>query len=68
MYIIAKDKAGYVQYLNTAHFVRFSVEEELVFAWTPDNLNIELQKTKELKTQLDDLGIKKTTEGFEKFK
>jgi hypothetical protein len=66
MYIIAKDKDGYVQYLNPDHFVRFSVEEKAVFAWTPDNLNIELEKTKELKEQLDKLSAV-TTKGFEKF-
>lgn len=68
MYILAEDDNGYKQYINTDKIVRFSVEEKSVFAWTPDNLNIELQKTKELKTQLDALTTKQTTEGFEKFK
>jgi len=67
MYILAKSKEdGSSQWLNTAHYTRFTEAEDCVEAWTPDNLTVPLKKTKELKDQLDKLA-KQSDAAFKKF-
>lgn len=68
MFIKAKSD-GFTQYINPAFVVRFSVEDKAVFIWTADNLTIELEKTKELKDQLDKLTSESlaSSKGFENF-
>lgn len=66
MYIIAEGLDDLPQYLNTAHYTRFTVDTDRVEAWTPDNLTIPLKKTKELKQQLDKLA-KQSDVAFKKF-
>ena len=70
MWIIAKDADDQVNYINPAFVTRFTVEEKGVTAWGPDNLSLSLQKTKDLKNQLDALATlpQTTSPGFENFK
>lgn len=62
---------GGKEYLILEHYTRVTVEADRVCFWTPDNLNLPLKKTAELKAQLDNLlsykSEPKTSKGLEKF-
>ena len=68
MYIKGTDKDGMIRYINSNHVENIAIESEFVVVWFPDHLSIELQKTKELKEQLDSLLINQSSKGFENFK
>lgn len=60
---------GSKEYINLEHYPRISVQADRVSFWTPDNLQLDLKKTAELKKQLDLLLVKaEDSKGFEKFK
>ena len=68
MYIKAKVKESQeVTYLNTDRYDRFIILKDQVEGVGIDNYSIFLEKTPELKEQLDSLLIPKTSKGFEKF-
>jgi len=67
MFIIAEGVEGTEQYLNLAHYTRFTIEKDSVEAWSVDNLSVSLKKTKALKAQLDVLLVNQTSKELAKF-
>jgi hypothetical protein len=57
-----------IVYINTNRYDRFVIDKDQVEAVGVDNLSLYLQKTKELKDQLDTLITQASSKGFENFK
>jgi hypothetical protein len=57
-----------IVYINTDRYDRFVIDKDQVEAVGVDNLSLYLQKTKELKDQLDTLITQVSSKGFENFK
>jgi hypothetical protein len=66
--VIEIPKNNTVVYINTDRYDRFVIDKDQVEAVGIDNLSLYLQKTKELKDQLDILITQASSKGFENFK